>query len=378
MAMEWYRAYHGMQHDPKLKVIAKRTGQSLANVVTVWVCLLDAASQHDPRGIVEVDAEELAAIQDMEIQDVEAIIKAFYTKNMLDENNRLTAWDKRQRTTATERSQKSRAKGERKETASNTMQRDATPRSSRKRKNTKDMTDTDTDFRTDADSESDTKKDSDIKLRTREEKKEPEKEKQQTLQDKIAEQMLQIWNSEVQQKITKTHKAILTPQRKDLLCKRWKEDFHQDVRAWRYYCEIIGNSDFCLGKIEGKSWTIDLSWAIESSEHIAKVLEGGFSGGNHPPKAPQCDVPALQLAWDAVLLLFQQKHGKPTCRSWLANTVITRMQRHCDGAVVTLLCPSKFSKEWLTTHYMADLNRWFAEATQDDARVTGVELITEA
>lgn len=60
--MEWYRAYHGLPHDPKLQVIAKRTGQPMAVVVAVWVCVLDAASQHDPRGVIEVDPEEIAVI----------------------------------------------------------------------------------------------------------------------------------------------------------------------------------------------------------------------------------------------------------------------------------------------------------------------------
>jgi hypothetical protein len=46
----------------------------------------------------------------------------------------------------------------------------------------------------------------------------------------------------------------------------------------------------------------------------------------------------IELAWDTVLELFEHKHSKPTCRSWLSNTVITRMQRICDGNVVTLLC----------------------------------------
>ena len=106
-------------------------------------------------------------------------------------------------------------------------------------------------------------------------------------------------------------------------------------------------------------------------------MEGGFSGGNHPPKPPVCNVPELVLAWDTVLEAFQQKHGKAACRSWLGNTVITRMQRICDGPVVSLLCPSAFVREWLTQHYLADITRWFVEATRNDARVNRVELITE-
>ena len=106
--------------------------------------------------------------------------------------------------------------------------------------------------------------------------------------------MLDIWNAEVQSKLTNGHKVKLTPKRKELMTCRWLNDFQQDIRAWEYYCEVIGQSDFCLGKIEGKGWTIDLTWAVDSSEHIAKILEGGFSNGKHPSACHPCkcrDIP---------------------------------------------------------------------------------------
>jgi hypothetical protein len=53
--MDWYRAYHGMPQDAKLKVVAHRTKQPMASVVAVWVHLLDMASQNNPRGNVVRD-----------------------------------------------------------------------------------------------------------------------------------------------------------------------------------------------------------------------------------------------------------------------------------------------------------------------------------
>jgi len=374
--MDWYRAYHGMPQDAKLKVVAHRTKQPMANVLAVWVCLLDMASQNNPRGNVVIDAEQIAVLQNLETDDVTKIINAFYEKNLLTPENRLTAWDKRQYTTNAERVKKHRNGKKHDVTPSNTGKREVISGNGQQRKNTKKKTDTE--YRTDSEAEAEKDSNSDKKNRTRTEKEEREREKHEICSDETLAQLVEIWNAEVQSKITRSHKAILTPQRKELLCKRWREAFQQDIRAWRYYCEIIGNSEFCLGKVAGKGWTIDLSWAIESAEHVAKILEGGFSGGNHPPKAPACNAPEVAQAWDIVLQAFQQKYGKASCRSWLSNTVITRTQWICDGRVVTLLCPSKFSREWLTQHYLADLNRWFAEATKNDARVTGLELITEA
>lgn len=384
--MEWYRAYHGMPYDPKLQVIAKRTGQPMAMVVAVWVCLLDAASQHASRGVIAIDPEEIAVIQGMELEAVEAIIQALRDKGMIDKNSRLASWDKRQHMTSTERSQKHRAGKKQDATSGNAAQRGETKTSGAERKNQKKSPDTEqsrseTDSDPEAEAEADSKKESEQKQnRARAEKREREREKQQISGkdaeqsgSQILEQMLDIWNAEVQSKLTRGHKAILTPKRKEQMTRLWLEDFQQDMRAWRYYCEVIGASDFCLGKLEGKGWTIDLSWAIESSEHVAKILEGGFSGGKHPAPPPICHDPLLQTAWDHVLACFSGKYGKASCKSWLSGTEVVGIEPHPAGAFVIITCPNKFIQQWLEQHYRADLNLWWAEHSYQSRRITGVE-----
>ena len=397
VTIEWYRVYHGMPEDAKLKVIAQRSKQPMTHVVTVWLCLLDAASRHKTRGTVEVDSEQIAVVQDLDQKIVEAILQAFYEKGMIDRtSHRLTGWDKRQYATGAERVEKHRNSKKQDVTPGNAVKRDVTDGNAAKQKSSKKEADTETDSRLqnseaenrsqNAEPEKDSKKYSDKKLRAREETGEREREKQKiggqaTDQKPDAGgtllQMLDVWNAEVQSKLTRGQKATLTTKRKEQMTLRWLEDFQQDMRAWKYYCQVIAASDFCLGKIAGKGWTIDLSWAVESSDHVAKILEGGFSGGNHPPKPPACNVIALQEAWNGVLHSFEQKYSRDTCRSWLTNTVVTNIKSHSGGVLATLQCPSKFVVDWITQHYLADLNRWFAEATKTGARVVGVELITE-
>jgi hypothetical protein len=144
----------------------------------------------------------------------------------------------------------------------------------------------------------------------------------------------------------------------------WLEDFQQDMRAWQYFCEVIAASDFCLGKIEGKSWTIDLSWATKSSEHVAKILEGGFSGGKHPKKPSTCEVSELVDGWNEVLQKLQHKYGKPSIRSWFGNTAITKVNSHHAGKIITLQCPKKFIRDWIEKHFLSDINRLWAEQNQ--------------
>lgn len=385
MSMEWYRAYHGMPYDPKLKVVARRSGQPMACVVAVWACVLDAASQHDPRGTINIDPEEIAVFQDMELEAVQAILDALKSKDLIDEDNHLTNWHKRQHTTSAERVKKHRDGKKRDVTPRNTKKRDVTAGNAKKRKNDPDAdTDTETDSDAEQRADTDSKKDSNSKNRTREEKKESEEEKQQSCgkdaeKDKtqILQQMTDIWNEEVQSKITPDQKAILTKRRKEQLTARWVDEFAEDMRAWRYFCEIIGRSEFCLGKIEGKDWVIDLTWATQSSDRVAKILEGGFSGGKHPSKPPSCDLPEFADAWDDVLKHLAHHHGKAAVRSWFSNTVITAAEITPDGTMLTLQVPREFVRGWIEKHFLADLNHYWRDCDYSSRPVIGVQLKTK-
>ena len=386
MSMEWYRAYHNMPHDPKLQVVAKRCSQPMAFVVAVWVCILDAASQHDPRGVIEIDPEEVAVIQGIELEAVEAILDALKSKNLIDDEGAVVNWHKRQHTTSTERMKKHRDKKKQDVTGSDAKKRSVTGGDAKNAKKTPDTdTEADTDSEENTDTETDSKKDSHSKNRAREEKRESEGEKHpsggkdaEQSQKDILRQMADIWDEEVQSKLTNGNgqKAILTPKRKELLTARWIDDFSEDIHAWRYFCEIIGKSDFCLGKIEGKDWTIDLTWATQSSDRVAKILEGGFSGGKHPPKPPSCALPEYRDGWDEVIKRMTHHHGAAAIRSWFSSSTITTATQTPDGVMLTLEVRSEFLRGWIEKNYLTDLNHSWGEVICSRP-VIGVELKTK-
>jgi hypothetical protein len=379
--MDWYRVYHGMPEDAKLKVIAKRSQQTMAHVVTVWLCVLDAASRHKNRGTVEVDSEQIAVVQDMDQAAVESILQAFREKGMITEDNRITSWNTRQYLSDKERAQRARDKKKQDVTENHTASHSVTEGNAAKRKIGKKAPDTDNRLQK-ADSETDLQKNRITDKKNRESA-EGEREREarnappEKDADKIAEQMLQIWNAEVQSKLTKGQKAKLTPKRKAQMLERWQQDFQQDMRSWRYFCDIISRSDFCLGKLEGKGWTIDLSWAVASSDHVAKIMEGGFSGGKHPAPPPACNEPELQTGWDHVLACFAGKHGKASCQSWLSGTAVTGAEIEGNGATVLISCPNRFIRQWLEQHYLADMQLWWSEHRFQSQRITGVRLLTQ-
>lgn len=65
--MDWYKIYNGLPNDPRLPVIAKRTGLSVAETLALWVTLHDYASRQKPRGSLSgIDAEETAVLLGMD------------------------------------------------------------------------------------------------------------------------------------------------------------------------------------------------------------------------------------------------------------------------------------------------------------------------
>lgn len=185
-----------------------------------------------------------------------------------------------------------------------------------------------------------TKKQIQIQKTEREQRESARGKKTKSLPDEIAEQMLQIWNAEVQSKLTKGQSARITPKRKQQMAERWRQ-ISSRTSGHGATSAKSSAAIFALAMWQARIGRLT-SAGRWNPPTMAKILEGGFSGGNHPP-APACDVPGLQQAWDAVLDAFQQKHGKAPCRSWLASTSITGLR----GNTVIIRCPSAFVCQWI-------------------------------
>lgn len=111
--MEWWRAHHGLPYDAKLGLVAQRVNAPRAEVVAVWVALLDCASQAEDRGSIrKFDPDEAAFGLGMESGRVGTIVAGFKEKGLIDGGDRLTNWRKRQPVredpTATERQRRKR------------------------------------------------------------------------------------------------------------------------------------------------------------------------------------------------------------------------------------------------------------------------------
>lgn len=96
MSNTWLRLWHDMPTDPKFRVIAKRAGRPLSEVVSVFVLMLTNASANaSERGELDNWADEDAgAALDIDAAHVAAIREAMIGKTL--DGNKLTGWEKRQ------------------------------------------------------------------------------------------------------------------------------------------------------------------------------------------------------------------------------------------------------------------------------------------
>lgn len=134
MSHDWLRLWHDMPTDPKFRVIAKKSGRPLSEVLAVFVLMLTEASKNEAeRGsLANWQDDDAAAGLDMDPEHVSAIRTAMQGKTLA--GNKLAGWENRQpkrEDSSTERVRAFRAKR-------NEEKRDETPCNATKRTETLD------------------------------------------------------------------------------------------------------------------------------------------------------------------------------------------------------------------------------------------------
>lgn len=95
--IDWFRWHHGSVSDPKFQLVAKKAGASVAEAIALWSCLLESASMAADRGNPGVpDFEALDCALGMQDGKSQSLYERMKERGLIDENGRLTAWDRRQ------------------------------------------------------------------------------------------------------------------------------------------------------------------------------------------------------------------------------------------------------------------------------------------
>ena len=91
--IDWFRWHHGSVTDPKFKLVAKRAGASLADVLAVWAYLLEKASASERRGTFgKIDTDSLDCMfgfPDTETRSAD-ILKALRDRGLIEDGGRVS------------------------------------------------------------------------------------------------------------------------------------------------------------------------------------------------------------------------------------------------------------------------------------------------
>lgn len=95
--IDWFRWHHGSVTDPKFQLVAKKAGASVAEVIAVWACLLESASQSAERGHPgATDFEAMDCALGLEDGKSQRIHDRMTDRGLLGKDGAVTAWEKRQ------------------------------------------------------------------------------------------------------------------------------------------------------------------------------------------------------------------------------------------------------------------------------------------
>lgn len=121
--MPWVRLWHDLPTDPKWRVVAKKSGRSIAEVIAVYVAMLtNAGANASERGVLfGWSDEDAAASLDLDTEHVTAIRDAMQGKTL--DGDTLTGWDKRQSNREDGAAERSKRWRERKRTQTNANER---------------------------------------------------------------------------------------------------------------------------------------------------------------------------------------------------------------------------------------------------------------
>jgi len=96
--IDWFRWHHGTVNDPKFRLVARRAGARVGDVIALWGLLLEQASANTDRGHPgAVDWESVDLALDLPDGGTQAIFSAMVDRKLIDaDTGRIVRWEARQ------------------------------------------------------------------------------------------------------------------------------------------------------------------------------------------------------------------------------------------------------------------------------------------
>lgn len=117
--MDCYRITQGLPYDALLGVVARRSGLSRAEVLGLYVLLLDTASRDGGGSVKALDPEAAGGTLEIDTAKVSAALKAMTEKGLVDDAGCISNWWLQQGMSSTERVRNWRKKRQEREARNN-------------------------------------------------------------------------------------------------------------------------------------------------------------------------------------------------------------------------------------------------------------------
>ena len=266
MANSWLRLWHDMPTDPKWRTIAKVSGQSIGNVMAVYIHMLVCASNATERGRTQsFNSEDVASALDMETEQIEQIVSAMQGRVL--DGDLVKGWETRQVAREDGSAERAKAWREAKKQAKK-QDSDETERNrtQAERKQTPD-TDTDTDIERDKSLSS-----------TSAPPKLPDCPHLEILSlfaehlPTLAQPRPESWDGKRAGDLRARWRWVLTKTRKT--GERYAENKEQGLAWFARFFAYVADSDFLMGRAGNFSVTLD--WLVNQT-NFSKVLDGNYA-----------------------------------------------------------------------------------------------------
>lgn len=118
--IDWFRWHHGTVTDPKFRVVARKAGARVGDVLAVWALVLERSSASDNRGHPgALDMETVEEAFGLADGDAQRIYDAMVARGLIDASTgRIARWEARQPKREDNSTERSRQHRERKRQAS--------------------------------------------------------------------------------------------------------------------------------------------------------------------------------------------------------------------------------------------------------------------
>jgi len=181
-------------------------------------------------------------------------------------------------------------------------------------------------------------------------------------QQKIEEEMLDIWNNIFQNEGREKVKSSESRMKNTYFI---AELFEHDLSKWKKYCHKIISSKFLMGDIT--SFRASFDWATRE-ENINKIQEGNYRFGDRTisSKNKETDANDIDLdikykdpLWSEVIELFKKKYGIATTKSWIVKLEF----KQTGQGMVSLSSNSSFIISYIKDKYQEELKAMFNKAS---------------